>query len=148
MSGSGVLWDGLLDAQVNYVLAHTENLTAVSSEHGQQLPGRPNDEVYAELGTNPFGVVRFYGTADVSTGLNLDPSGRFRVPPRALFGSGLQLIWGNASLSFAVQNLLDKRTTTWQPSAGEDRQTVAISDFIGYPLPGRSFWLRGAWRWQ
>ncbi|MBC7795112.1 MAG: TonB-dependent receptor [Clostridia bacterium] len=152
VGGSGAVLNERLDAMVNYALLHTENLSNATSQRGQQLPGRPTNEVYAELGTTPplpleIVKARVYATADISAGLNLDVSGRYRVPPRALFGAGVRLAYSDTmSLAFAVQNLGNLRTTTWQPSTGEERQTVPISDFIGYPLPGRAFWLRGVWQ--
>ena len=40
-----------------------------------------------------------------------------------------------------VRNLLDVRTATVMVPIGDARaQSTAISDFIGYPLPGRSAW--------
>ena len=80
----------------------------------------------------------------------LDPSGRFSLPPRILHGVAAQVGVGDALvLAVEVRNLTDRISTTWTPSAvASTAQVVPITDFIGYPLPGRSLWLTarvGAW---
>jgi iron complex outermembrane receptor protein len=70
----------------------------------------------------------------------LDPSGRFEVPQRALQGLGAELHLGRrVHFALEVRNLLDVRTgTVVVPLAQPTPIVVPISDFLGYPLPGRS----------
>lgn len=151
IAGQGAVAHELLDAQVAYTLLHTESLSTATNRAGQKLPGRPSQELYAELGTTPLQTPvrsRAFVSADVSAGLNLDPSGRYRVPPRTLIGCGVSASYGEASLSVALQNLFDQRTTTWRPLPNESERTVPIADFVGYPLPGRALWVRGEFHWR
>jgi hypothetical protein len=86
---------------------------------------------------------RAFYTLELIAGTYLDPSGRRLVPARSLHGVGLEIDIGErVRLAFEARNLLDHRTTTWtHPSPSIGTLFVPLSDFIGYPLPGRSFWL-------
>lgn len=152
VAGQGALARELVDAQVAYTLLHSQSRSDATSRQGQQLAGRPRQEVYAELGSTPLREpvkARAFVSADVSEGLNLDPSGRYRVPPRALFGCGVRASWDDfVALSVALQNVFDQRTTTWRPVPDADLRTVPIADFIGYPLPGRALWVGGELHWR
>ena len=72
----------------------------------------------------------------------LDPSGRYELPARVLHGIGVELsIADRVHLGFEVRNLSDLRSVVIRPRVGPpDPYPVAVGDFIGYPLPGRSLW--------
>ena len=73
----------------------------------------------------------------------LDPSGRYELPPRSLHAVEFELtVMRRFAVHASVRNLGDIRQTEVTPVAGPPvPYPVAISDFIGYPLPGRSFWI-------
>lgn len=61
-----------------------------------------------------------------------DPAGLIELPEQRLWSLGADLVFaGEVELGLQLTNLLDQRTV----------------DFIGYPLPGRAFFLRSAARW-
>ncbi len=138
-----------LTLHANYTALDTRNDSADPGQRGQPLPGRPRHELFARAtaghafwakGTHL--EPRIIYTVDVLSGTTLDTMGRLRLPPRALQGIGGQLYVGErVALAVEVRNLLDVRTATIVlPIAGARPQSTPISDFIGYPLPGRSVW--------
>jgi iron complex outermembrane receptor protein len=144
------LWHGRLRAQANYTYLFTRNDSRSAHTKGKQLPGRPEHEAFTRIsGGYPFDVAgtaiepRFFYSFEFIAGNYLDPSGRRLVPARALHGAGLEAsIHGWLRMSFEVRNLLDRRVTAWSPvAANTETLRVPLSDFIGYPLPGRSFWV-------
>ena len=116
---------------------------------GRALPGRPKHDVFARGTAGWEWIVRgmpveprVLYTAEVIAGTFLDPSGRYELPPRALQGIGAELhLDRRVHFSIEVRNLLDVRTASVLfPIAGARPTPLPISDFIGYPLPGRSLW--------
>ncbi len=115
----------------------------------QPLPGRPRHDAFvrATVGftTTIRGVAiepRLLSTAEFIAGTRLDPSGRFEIPPRFLQGLGGELhVARRVHWALEVRNLLDVRTAAVTFPVGQRRPTpVPLSDFIGFPLPGRSVW--------
>lgn len=138
----------MLDA--NYTLLHSRNLSPDPAEHGKPLPGRPRHELYVHGSTGRAFVVRGVAleprlsyTVEVIAGTRLDTSGRLRLPPRAIQGLGLELhVAERLHLSAEVRNLLDVRTAVVTlPVSGARPASMPISDFLGFPLPGRSLWV-------
>lgn len=150
VSFSTWLWHNRLRAQANYTFLFTRNDSRSAHTTGKQLPGRPTHEAYSRLSSGyPFSVFgttiepRFFYSYEFIAGNYLDPSGRRLVPARALHGTGVETALNDwLRVSFEVRNLLDRRVTTWSPVAANTGDLrVPLSDFIGYPLPGRSYWL-------
>lgn len=136
--------------QANYTFLDTENLTDEASQQGQPLPGRPRHELFARAdagyewgrdGKVPWEPRVLY-TVEHIAGTYLDPSGRRQVPARTIHGAGVELhLARRVHLAVEVRNLLDLRVTTWNPPIqGVGPLPVPVSDFIGFPLPGRSVW--------
>jgi vitamin B12 transporter len=150
----------LLTLHANYTFLDTRNDAADPAQHGQPLPGRPRHELFARAtagrAVRALGVPvepRVLYTVDVVAGTALDTAGRLLLPPRVLQGVGLEThLAERVQLVVEVRNLLDVRTATLVlPVAGARPRSVAIADFIGYPLPGRSVWgsLRiEVWGWR
>jgi iron complex outermembrane receptor protein len=145
----------LVIVQANYTFADAVNLSEVSSQNGQPLPGRPRHQAFVRLSVGKrFGYREhwepraFYGI-DYSASSYLDPSGRLSLPPRHFHHVGVEAhVLEGIDLAFEVRNLLDQRQVSWQPPiAGEAPVPTAIVDFIGYPLPGRSLWASLRVRW-
>lgn len=140
--------------QANYTFVDTVNFSRASSQNGQPLPGRPRHELFARLSGGPqlrgrgghTWAPRAFVTADYIAQSFLDPSGRLELPPRSLAGLGAELeIDRRVHLAAELRNLFDRTVVAWRPPiAGESAVPVPMSDFIGYPLPGRSLWLRAA----
>ncbi len=144
----------------NYTLLDSRNDSDDPAQRGRALPGRPRHELFARAtagrALRVWGVSlepRVLYTVDVLAGTFLDTAERLGLPPRVLQGTGIELhLEQRVHLAIEVRNLLDVRTATVVlPVAGARPRSLAISDFIGYPLPGRSVWgsLRielGGWR--
>lgn len=137
----------VLDA--NYTLLDTVNLGPDPEQNGSPLPGRPRHQIFGAFSTGwewtrkAFEVEpRLRYTIDVASGTFLDPSARQEVPTRVIHGIGAELhLARTVHLGFELRNLLDTRVTTWTPPIeNAEPLPVPLSDFIGYPLPGRSLW--------
>jgi vitamin B12 transporter len=117
------------------------------------LPQRPRHAVYGRID-----VARRLGgrlgalwtDATWIDGNFLDQGNLNRAPPRRLFGAGakLELVAG-LTVGVEARNLADARTETVvldpPPRPDLSRVPAAISDFGGYPLPGRAFYATVEW---
>jgi iron complex outermembrane receptor protein len=143
-------WGERLRLHGTYTYLHSRSFSRRQERYGKQLPGRPTHDLFARLSFGdatrvagmPYDARLFY-TVERIAGTFVDPSGRRSLPPRTLHGAGVEVRAGDGvRLALEARNLLDTRSTTWTPpvhNAGTIR--TPISDFIGYPLPGRSVWL-------
>lgn len=140
-----------LDVDLGYTFLDSENRSPEAEQRGQPLPGRPRHEGHLRVGGGHgwgHGWTRFeprvHYELEVIGGTSLDVSNRYRLGPRWLHGLELELRYaGGIHLGVSLLNLTDRRTTSIVPAAGPpDPIPVAISDFIGYPLPGRSVFVR------
>lgn len=146
---SAYAWSQRLQLHTTATLLHSRNDSREQSRRGQPLPGRPARSLFLRLAVGDSWTPaqtplrsEFFAHAEHVSGNFLDPSGRVRVPGRTVFGAGIVVTAGLGRLALEVRNLADTRSTTWTPpvqNAGTIR--VPLSDFIGYPLPGRSLWL-------
>jgi outer membrane receptor protein involved in Fe transport len=131
---------GLLDA---------ENLGDVPSQRGKRLPGRPafdlGGAVEARLGIVGLGV-----DADVVAGNYLDPANLQEVPARAYLGASLRVepVPG-VLVTLWAKNVLDHRVAEVElhpaPRGGDSTIEQAVSDYGGFPLPGRALFLTLRW---
>ncbi len=144
------VYDDAFTLDANYTFLETENRGGIDGQSGKPLPGRPRHEATARATTGwefrrsraPL-EPRLTYTLDALAATYLDPSGRFSLPPRILHGVSMQLdIDRRVRVAFEVRNLANTISTTWTPpTATATPQAVPITDFIGYPIPGRSLWL-------
>ena len=137
----------LLSLEANYTFLHAVNRTDAPYLEGRQLPGRPEHELYARIElADRFGAFAARLFADVNySGLtyldqaNLKDAGL----GTALVGLGLgvERVPQRLELTLEARNLLD--TITVEDRSGRVRP---ISDFEGYPLPGRALLATLRWR--
>ena len=139
----------LLTLRADYTLVDSESLAADPAQRGQPLPGRPRHDLFVRATAGRTWIVggiavepRLTYNVDVVSGTRLDPSGRFELPPRAILGVGGEVhLQSRVHAAVEIRNLLDVRTANVTlPVAGARPSPVAIADFLGYPLPGRSVW--------
>lgn len=132
---------------VTYTLQDSEDRSNVPERRGQPLPGRPRHDVFGRASVGHEWWVRgvpveprMLYTVELVAKTYLDPSGRVELPPRALQGLGAELhLYRSVEIAVEVRNLLDVRTASVRvPVAGNPRVLMPISDFLGFPLPGRS----------
>ena len=138
-----------LELQLHYTLVDARDRSGDPGRDGNALPGRPRHDLYARSSFGwrftPHGTAiepRMSYTVEFIARTFLDPSGRYVLPPRALQAVCVQALLADRVLfALEVRNLLDVRSTTVEVPVADARPSpVAISDFIGYPLPGRSVW--------
>jgi hypothetical protein len=119
---------------VSYTLLLSED-----EADGRPLPGRPRHDLAYDASYR-FGPVRLRYGVDVVSGVLID---RLPLPPRIFHGAGVGLdVPGVAGLRVAVDvaNLFDQRVL-YVPSPSLGMPVIyPVSDFLGYPLPGRTFW--------
>lgn len=141
LSWEGVAW---LDWTTNLTLQRTTNLADDPAVRGRRIPRLPWLQVDQQTGVRARRV-RLGHTFSVADGVFLDAANLQRQatrPVHGLFGS-VEVLDG-VQLGLDVRNLFNKRTVVVPANAFEPdgvQATRAITDFAGYPLPGRSVWL-------
>ncbi|MDC3953244.1 TonB-dependent receptor [Polyangium jinanense] len=133
---------------LSYTLMHTENLGEDPLAHGRPLPGRPLHDLSYDAAYR-FGPVRLRYGIDAVAGTTVDTAGTILVPPRLFHGAGASLdVPGIPSLRVGVevQNLFDVRTLRVPSPLSRTSVAVPVSDFLGFPLPGRTVWVTARYR--
>jgi len=123
--------------------------TPVAAYEGKRLPQRPRHQAYARVD-----LARVYGSrllsvwadATVTSGNFLDPANFDSVPARRFVGAGLKLEPVPGLLvGLEAKNIMNTRVERVElsPAPRPDVTTArrAVTDFFGYPLPGRAFYL-------
>ncbi len=151
---------GWLRVDANFTWMEAINQSESTVENGKQLPGRPVWELSLQGRVkSPWGEL-FYHYLGLG-GNFVDRANLSELAPRHIHTLGLRLSpgilfraldintpWSGLTLVFEVRNLLDQRIGTVPlrpalPNLSEVRQP--ISDFSGYPLPGRTFYITVNW---
>jgi vitamin B12 transporter len=134
-----------------YTLLDSRNAGPEVEQIGKPLPGRPRHSVLArpsgghrfEVGPRRVGLEpRGFYELEWIAGTFLDLSGRVELPPRLLHGVGASLRVADR-VEFAIEgrNLANLLRAEIEPAFGPPTPyPAAISDFIGFPLPGLSVW--------
>jgi len=146
--GSASLVAKNLKTTLSYTFLFTNNRSDDPLSHGQPLPGRPiHDFSYdASYRIGPLGLR--YGV-DAVAGTTVDTAATIVVPPRFFHGAGLSLDMPRFSglrLGIEVQNLFNVRVMRVPSPLSNELVAVPVSDFLGFPLPGRSFWMTARFR--
>lgn len=132
-----------LRTQVSYTLLSTRNQGDSPIERGHPLPGRPRHDLHYDAGY-AFGPIGVRYGLDAIAGTTVDTGGSIVLPARVLHGLGAWLdVPGISGLraGLDVQNLFDLRTLYVDSPLLGSAIAVPVSDFLGFPLPGRSFWV-------
>jgi vitamin B12 transporter len=161
--GTATTWGGELVASLraarlvtfatNYTLLRSRQRDSLPAYEGKELPQRPRHQLHGRVDVairllERLGVV--WGDADLVSGNTLDPANLDRVPRRTLFGAGIKLeLVSGLTASLEGKNLGDQRVeeVPLDPPPRPDLTSAprAVSDFFGYPLPGRAFYLTLQW---
>lgn len=137
----------------NYTYLYTGQVSTQPSHDGKRLPHRPAHELYgrADLARRVAGrMTALWTDAAYVAGNYLDLSNLSRVPERLLLGAGLKVEpVAGLLVGLEVKNATDARVETipLDPPPRPDLTETprAISDFHGYPLPGRAFYATVEW---
>jgi iron complex outermembrane receptor protein len=126
----------------NYTFLDSAQDSELISFDGRRVPGRPRHELYLRLDVaRPWRGIGLGGWADVTamSGNYLDAGNTQALPPRRLAGLGLRVTpRPGLHAALEVKNLFDKTLE----AAPHPR---AVSDVLGYPLPGRAFYATVEW---
>lgn len=129
--------------RVSYTLLVTRNESDDPLVHGAPLPGRPLHDLAYDASYTVGPAKARYGL-DAIAGTTLDAGDQLpRLPPRVLHSVGASLaVPGVRGLVVGVEvdNLLDDRTVWIDSRLSARSLPIPVSDFLGFPLPGRSVW--------
>ncbi len=133
-----------------YTFLITERQSTVPSFDGKRLPQRPKHQLYTRIDIQTTKQTKLWGDYTYVAANFLDAGNISRVPSRQLFGLGGK--WhprAGITVGLEAKNLTNARTENVRlspaprPDLSEIRQ--AITEFSGYPLPGRAFYLNAEW---
>lgn len=139
-----------LRTSLSYTLLHARNTGDDPLTAGRPLPGRPAHDLAYDAAYRLGPASLRYGL-DAVAGTTVDAGGTIVLPARVLHGVGaaLQLTGapGATGLRAAVDvdNLFDLRTLYASSPISGRPVPLPVSDFLGFPLPGRSIWLTLQW---
>jgi vitamin B12 transporter len=135
-------------------LALSANYTYTAAD----VPGQPRHQALGRVeaeGPRPwrFRPAAFY-ELDFAGADYLDLGRERLMPARLLHGAGVRVTWrpgrgGEVRLALEGRNLGDLRVVQVPlapPQNGLSATPVAVADFFGYPLPGRSLFVTLEWR--
>lgn len=139
----------------NYTFLDSAQRSPLVSADGKRLPGRPRHEAYGRIDVaRRLGPRRLelggYVDATWVDGNFLDVGNLNQVPARRLLGAGVRVVTrGGLVAALEVKNLLDEIVEdvplARAPRPGLDSIPRAVSDVLGYPLPGRAVYATVEW---
>jgi len=132
-----------LTTTLSYTFLFTENRTEDRLVYGKPLPGRPMHDFSYDAAYR-FGPLQLRYGIDAIAGTTIDPAANILVPPRLFHSTGLSLDVPRLSglrVGVEVQNLFDLRVMRVPSPLTNNLVALPVSDFLAFPLPGRSFWL-------
>jgi len=137
-----------LRTTLSYTYLYTENRSDDSLAYGKPLPGRPLHDFSYDAAYR-LGPIRLRYGVDAVAGTTVDTGGNIVVPPRLFHGAGVSFEvpkGAGLTVGFEVQNLFDVRVMRVPSPLTNALVALPVSDFLGFPLPGRSFWLSARFR--
>lgn len=132
-----------LRTSFSYTLLATENLSPDPLSRGRPLPARPVHDLAYDASYS-FGPVRVRYGLDALAGTTVDVEGTRVLPARVLHSAGASVdipFLRGLRASIEVQNLFHLRTLYVTSPLRNAAIATPVSDFLGFPLPGRSAWV-------
>ena len=140
---------GWIDSQSNLTWTQSRNLTPSKDVLGNQLPRIPTWEVYQGTSFRSGEHLRAGHGWSFTDGNYWDATNWYLSPPRSLHSAFVRAGFDGLSVELSVLNLLDNTVALVDrnPLSDDDDTLVPqpITDFFGYPLPGRTFLLTVSW---
>ena len=138
-----------LDSQSNVAWTQSKNLTTSPQVRGNQLPGVPEWELSQATSVHVNDTLRLGHTFSYTAGNYWDATNLFLSAPRPIHGAFVRWNSGVWSAEVSVLNLTDQTTALVDRNPLSDQDNTQIpqplTDFIGYPLPGRAGLLTLRW---
>ncbi|WP_197041127.1 TonB-dependent receptor plug domain-containing protein [Chondromyces apiculatus] len=139
-----------LRTSISYTLLSARNTGDDPLTTGRQLPGRPAHDLAYDAAYRFGPLVLRYGL-DAVAGTTVDEGGTIVLPPRVLHGVGAALDVPRVPglrASLDVDNLFDLRTLHTESQLTSRAVPLPLSDFLGFPLPGRALWATLQWSFR
>jgi vitamin B12 transporter len=138
----------------SYTFLATRQDSPLALFDGKPLPGRPRHQFHGRIDIARVlrGHLMVVWSDITWTGHNFtDASGAYQEPARRLVGAGLKLeLISGLLIGIEAKNLADQRVEMIEldppPRPDLGRVPRAISDFAGFPLPGRAFYINVEWQ--
>ena len=142
-----------LSLTANYTRLATQQLTEEASYANKALPRQPEHSVYARADVMQRVLARRVAVwldASYLSRSYLDQANLRVVPQRLLVGTGARVeLAGGLEATLAVQNVTDARIQhlPLDPAPRPDltETPTALADVMGFPLPGRTFYVSLDW---
>jgi vitamin B12 transporter len=138
-----------LSSQTTLTWTRSVNRTDSDDVRGNQLPRIPAWELYQGTSLHWDERVRLGHTFSYTAGNYWDATNFFLAAPRAIHGAFLRLGTGRISAEGSVLNLTDRTVVVMDrnPLSDDDDTPILqpLTDFTGYPLPGRTWLLTLRW---
>lgn len=138
---------GALALSAAYTYTHARDVSGIPGMDGQQTAGLPTHRLFTQTTlTAPHATLR-YETMLVSQ-MFLAAGDQRPIPTRVFHDLFLDMpLWNNAWVAhFTIRNLTN-RTHENVRVLGGVTGVAKVADFIGYPLPGRSFFASLTWHY-
>jgi len=147
--GAETTWREHADARLNLTWTETR-VHGGGTTQGKRLPRIPRLAGHLDLGVRPVAEIRLGADLDVVSGNPWDIANLVVAPARILGGASIRYTPGGRapSLHLAVRNITN---TLAQPGPADPRYPDGprvlrpITDFAGYPLPGRTLLIGLTW---
>ncbi|MBK7400751.1 MAG: TonB-dependent receptor, partial [Myxococcales bacterium] len=128
---------GPLRLSTTYTALFTRDRTDQAASAGAPLPGRPAHDLVVDLSFQKGPWTVRWGF-DLVSETTLDRAGLRTLPTRAFHSIGGRVaLPGGFTLAAEIANLFDQRTVVVPFELGQPERRYPISDFQGYPIPGR-----------
>jgi vitamin B12 transporter len=142
---------GWVDSRSSVTWTRSENLTDSESVAGNQVPGVPSWELSQDTSAHWGDRVRLGHSWSYTAGTYWDATNWYLSPPRSIHGAFLRVqptpAW--PALAVDVLNLTDAfvEVVPRNPLDETDPNRIVqgVTDFVGYPLPGRTFLFSLTW---
>jgi len=138
-----------LDSQSNLTWTESVNGSEHPDQTGKQLPRIPTWEFHQSTSVHWREDFRVGHSFSYTAGNYWDAANVFLAPPRNYHSAFVRFSSGDWSLEGSVLNLRDEHVALMDrnPFTDEDNTLVnqALTDFIGYPLPGRTWLVSLRW---
>jgi len=147
-SATGRLWQRV-SLTGNYTMIQSRHSSPLISFDGKRLPLRPEHQAYARVDVSERvrgRLLTVWTDVSFTSGNFVDEANTSEIPARLFLGAGIKLTpVKNLLVGFEVKNLTNARVEPIElsPAPRPDLANVnrPISDFLGYPLPGRAFYV-------
>ncbi len=143
---------GLLDSSSSLTLTHSENRVQRPEVFENQLPRLPRQQAFQATSVHWQDHLRVGHTWSYVAGNYWDATNFYPSPPRNLHGAFARvrpLSGVDLSLEASVLNLLDRSVEVVDRNpldpAADARALQPVTDFVGYPLPGRTWMFSLRW---